>query len=302
MSGSVLLRREEESNCTINIIYLNIFLVLGIVLCLSAPILIYIFTGINIYNNSSITDSVYSMSLFNIRICCATVFLHLLIYFFVLNKNRIKLSRLKYYKPIMGASSFIVKGGFEGLEATEIEEQHVTHKPMRTFNSSKIKDLEVDLPLTLSDTQKESHSKDSSTSFPRLNPEVHAVTVPLQPEGSNAETSSERRKNSGYPFWPRHSPALNLPILPESNSEPAPKCEVNKKVRINEYTEVKKLSELGLENTKEKIYESIQTEPKNKYHKHRAVEGDKNIFENSDPSNSNTLKYLRKKQISRKID
>jgi hypothetical protein len=70
--------------------YLNILLIVGIVLCLGAPSLIYTLTGVNIYDQYSITDSIYSLSLIKIRMCCATVFLHLLIYFYVLNKNRLK--------------------------------------------------------------------------------------------------------------------------------------------------------------------------------------------------------------------
>jgi len=39
------LRREEVSNTSLNIFYLNSFLIFGVVLCLFAPILIYYFTG-----------------------------------------------------------------------------------------------------------------------------------------------------------------------------------------------------------------------------------------------------------------
>ena len=275
-SGSVLLRREEESNCSRNINSLNIFLLIGMVFSLYAPILIYKLTGVIIYNKYY-----------------AAVFFNLLFYFFVLNKNRLKLSILN--KPMLWASTIIVKGGFEGLGDPDIEEQLVTPKPMRTFNSSQITDLGVELPLSLSATQNESKSKDSSATT-RFNPEVNDVPVHLPPEGSNAKPSTERSTTSGYPLWPRPNPASNIPILPESNSEPAPTSHNNKKVRINEYTEVKEISELGLDNQKEKIYETIQLEPKNKLHRHRADERDKNIIDNSDLSNStnsNTLNYFR---------
>jgi uncharacterized membrane protein len=84
-----------RSKFSINMIYLNILLIFGIVLCLGAPIIINTLTGVNIYD----PNLNYSMSFFQIRICCATVFLHLLIYFFVLNKIRLKLSI--FNKPIM---------------------------------------------------------------------------------------------------------------------------------------------------------------------------------------------------------
>jgi len=57
-----------------NINYLNILLLIGIGFSLYAPILFYSLTGVNIYDNSSITESGHSAVLFNIRICCATVF------------------------------------------------------------------------------------------------------------------------------------------------------------------------------------------------------------------------------------
>jgi len=73
---------------------LNILLIVGIVLCLGAPSLIYALSGVNIYDDLSITESIYSRSLFNIRLCCATVFFNMLLYFCVLNKNRLKVFTL----------------------------------------------------------------------------------------------------------------------------------------------------------------------------------------------------------------
>jgi hypothetical protein len=181
-------------NSSINIIYLNILLILGIVLCLYAPILFYSFTGVNIFNYSSITDSVYSMSLFNFRICCATVFLHLLIYLFVLNQNRLKLSI--FNKPISLAATIIIKGGFEGLGDPSLDEQNVSSKYMRTLNSSKFTDLGVETARSLSATQKESPTKESSGTLTRLNPEV----IPHPPEGSYAGSYEERSTSSAYPY------------------------------------------------------------------------------------------------------
>lgn len=228
------------------------------VLCLGAPISMYTLTGVNIYDQNSI----YSMSLFQFRICCATVLWHLLIYLVVLNKIRLKLSIFNN-KPIFWASTIIIKGGFEGLGDPELDELHETSKPLRTA------------------TQQEIKNKDSSGSNPWLNLEVNAVPVP--PEGSNAKPT-EKSTTSGYPFWPRKAPAFKIPILPGSDSEPAltSEAEDKKKVRIHEYTEVTEISELGLDKSREKRYELIKLEPKNKL-----------LRDNSDPSNSNTLNYFK---------
>lgn len=85
----------------INMIYLNILL-LGMILCLGAPIFIDTLIGVNIYDQNSI----YSMSLFQIRICCATVFCFLFFLsfdylFFMLNKSKIRLKLSIFNKPIM---------------------------------------------------------------------------------------------------------------------------------------------------------------------------------------------------------
>jgi hypothetical protein len=80
-----------------------------------------------------------------------------------------------------------------------------------------------------------------------------------------------------------------------------PTSEYKKKVKINEHTEVKEISDSDLEYTKEKIYERIQLEPKQKLqsrrHRHREDESDKNIQDNSDLSNSNSnaFKYFKGK-------
>jgi hypothetical protein len=86
-----------RSDFSINMIYFNILFILGMVLCLGAPIFINTLTGVNIYD----PDLKYSMSFFQFRICCATVFLHLLIYFFVLNKIKIRLKLSIFNKPVM---------------------------------------------------------------------------------------------------------------------------------------------------------------------------------------------------------
>jgi hypothetical protein len=65
-----------------------------------------------------------------------------------------------------------------------------------------------------------------------------------------------------------------------------------KKVRINGNIEVKELTELGLDNRREKRYDTIQLDPKDRPHKHRASDRDKNIHENSDPYNSKIPNFL----------
>jgi hypothetical protein len=189
-SGYILLRGKERSN-SINIIYISIFFLIGIWFCLYFPSLFFYVTGINIYNYSAITDStdsVYTMSVC-IRQICANVLLFLLIYFGMFIIYKLKISVPILNKSIMGATCVIIKGGFEGLGDPELDENHVTQKHMR----------ETFLEQT---TQQVSHSKDNSTTFTRLNPEVNVIPVSYPPEGSNATSSNARGTTSGYPYWP----------------------------------------------------------------------------------------------------
>jgi len=186
--------------------------------------------------------------------------------------------------------------GLESSGLPETEEQHITPKPMHTLNSSNLTEFgeEEELPLTLSATHIESKSKDTTASISRLNHEVNDLPLTESPESSNAQHYTESSSSSGYPFWPRPPTASNIPIQPGSNSEPAPApTSEGKKVRINEYTEVKEISGSGLDNNRDKIYEIIQLDPKKKLQKHRPVEMDNNINENSDNSNSNTLNLIK---------
>jgi hypothetical protein len=236
----------------ISIIYLSIFFLLGMGFCLYFPYLLFSFTGLNIYKISTITcstSSVYSMSLF-IRQICANVFLYLLIYFCIFIQYRLKQSILN--KTIMGATIIRIIGGFEGLGDPELDEQHESQKPMRASFLEQI-------------TQQVSHSKDNSA-----NPEVNAVPDPYPPEGSNAKPSNDSSTSSGYPLWPRQPPAVNIPTLPESNGEPVPTNEDNKKVRINGYVEVKQITEVGLEKNNDDLIDAgpkdkLQSSNKKKY-------------------------------------
>lgn len=134
----------------------------------------------------------------------------------------------------MGASCIVIKGGFEGLGDPELDEEYITQKSRRE-------------PFPELTRQHEKLSRDFSVTLTRLNPEVYAVPEPYPAEGSYAKPSTERSATSGYPFWPRQTPADNLPTLPESNSEPVPtNKDNNKKVRIKGYAEVKEITEEGL--------------------------------------------------------
>lgn len=241
-------------------------------LILAVPFLIYYFTGLNIYNKSSISDSVYSMSLFEIRKNCATVLLFLLIYFVLFNKNILKQSILN--KPIMGATCIIIKGGFEGLGDPELDEHHVTQKPKH---------------LTFIEQTKQSVT--------------HSIEIsagPYPPEASNAKHSKETSTNSGYPFWPRPTPAVNSDPPPTNednniNINTNNNNNNNKKVRINEYTEVKQISAGGLVENNDDL---INVGPKKKPQRQRADERDKNINDNSyvsDPFNLNAHSKENKK-------
>lgn len=223
-------------------------------LCLYFPSLFYSVTGIDLYNS---TDSIYSMSLFEIRKICANVLLYLLIYLSIFIQYRLKLSIPILNKPIMAATCVVVKGGFEGLGDPALDVQPT--KPSRSF-------LEI------------INSKDCLETLPRLNSAEKAVSAPYPPEaeGSNAihaKPSTESTSTSGYPFWPRTTPAVNIPTLPEteSNSEPVPTNEGNnKKVRIKGYVEVKQITEGGLEKNNDDLIEAgpkkkLQSSIKQKY-------------------------------------
>jgi hypothetical protein len=81
----------------INTKYLNICLVFGLVLSLGAPSLIYYFTGVNLYDKAAITESIYSKSLIDIRITCATVFISSIILLWHTNINKLSI----FNKPIL---------------------------------------------------------------------------------------------------------------------------------------------------------------------------------------------------------
>jgi DNA polymerase type B, organellar and viral len=235
-------RGEELSNIQ-NINYIIIFLLLLLVLCIYFPSLFYYFSGLDLYNT---TNSIYYMSLFEIRKACAIIFWHALFYLVIFIQYRFNLHIPIFNKPIILASTpIIIKGGFEGLGDPELDEQNT--KPRLTFlerikNESLITDSDLGV-----------HSKYSSNTFPKFKPEVTAVSEPYPPESSNAihaKPSTESSSSSGLQPLPitRTTTELNTPIISESNSELMPAKEVNnnKKVRINAIAEVKEISESGL--------------------------------------------------------
>lgn len=150
----------------------------------------------------------------------------------------------------------------------------------------------LDSPLPLTASQKEFLLNNNSATFTQLNQEV--INAP-----AHAESSYTKASTSGYSVRP--APALNNVILPGSSTDPAPTCDGNKKVRINEYIEENKIadSELGLENTRKKIYEIIEldSKPSLQRARHRLEEEgmDQNTddIEESGSSNSNVLKIFR---------
>jgi hypothetical protein len=86
--------------------YVNILIVIGIVLCLITPLLIYFFTGINIYISDTSSYSLQDYLAFSegtaaeisgadvrpffyIRICLATILFNLIVLLFLLNYNKL---------------------------------------------------------------------------------------------------------------------------------------------------------------------------------------------------------------------
>ena len=243
------MRWIKNNFCKINSvlakILINLGFILGMVFCLTAPIILFKYTGLNLYENYSIQDS-FSYSECNemniagthgaslmLRSLLANMLYYLIMYCVIYNLSDIQPTGSVANKVLMGASCVIVNGGFEGLGDPELDAQHVTPNTMHTA------------------TQQESHIKDEGSESSKVKP-------------------TEKSTTSGYPFWPRPTPAVNIPTLPESNSEPEPTIENNKKtVRLNGFTEVKDISELGLDNTKDTRKETLQLEPKDKQRKHK---------------------------------
>jgi hypothetical protein len=229
----------SQSNCSINIIYLNIILLLGIVFFFGAPILIYMWTGVNIYDPNTITNSPYSMALFKLRICLATVFVHLLIYFCILNKKWLKASI--FNKPILLASSLIGTGGVEVLRDQELEAQHVTPKPMPTLNSNNgVFTSEDLLSFELWQAQNDSMGRNCTSTKP-LNPEVKGVPIPYPPGYQTAGPSRDCRPSFSH-SWDSSPPDTSTSVVNDS-FEPASTSEGKKKVRFKDKDEVKEIPE-----------------------------------------------------------
>ena len=206
---------KADNNNNINIKYLNIGLLTGIVLILGVPTLIQKMTGVSIYDQSLITESIYSESLIKIRKTCATVFVSLLSFLLFLNIDRLKRTILK--KPIMWAPIF-VKGGFEGLGDPELDTQHVSPNTMRTFNSSKLKENEEDLlSLALYNAQNESLSTNSSTTPPRLNLMSTVCPIPYPPGCKTAGPSTGSPYFGSFNWYSPSSSPLTPPGTPLSH-------------------------------------------------------------------------------------
>lgn len=175
----------------------NFWLVLGIVLCLMAPILIYSITGLNLYDTYSFKDSFSyreccgadvdvagapGTPLFHIRTCLATILFNLVLLFFLINSN--KLSGSLATKVVMGATCITVRGGFEGLGDPDLDAQAGTSTATRRLNSSlSTQALEMERDsLLMSSTQREyqRQRENSKTTLTEVNPEGKAVPIPIQ--------------------------------------------------------------------------------------------------------------------------
>jgi hypothetical protein len=125
---------NADENININTKYLNIFLIFGLVLSVAAPSLIYKMTGVNIYEQIPLTETIYSKFLCYIRITCANVFVSFIICLWLSNIERLNLSI--FNKPIMCAPLFVAAGDFDKLgdpDQNAVAED-VTTKPMSNKN------------------------------------------------------------------------------------------------------------------------------------------------------------------------
>jgi len=284
------LRREEVSNTSLNIFYLNSFLIFGVVLCLFAPILIYYFTGWNIYDYSSILESVYSSSLFSIRITFATVLFNFIVLLACLNYNRLKLTI--FNKPITLASTIIVKTAFEGSGEPNLEEQNAISNHMQTEDRSKISDPEKE--RSVSPAQKESTSNDSTVS---LNKTEVREDLAHGPFGLGPRTSEPKSEKNVYPDSPMAvgsiwSPIREIKPISDSNFDQASSSEDKttkaKKVRFNEQSQLFIIPNLDEEEVNRKKNkeerEKLETSNRQQYRLERA----ENVSYNSDPTATET--------------
>ena len=236
-NGYARVRGEERSNSK-NTIYISIFFLFWMGLFLFFPSFLESVSGIDIYNS---TDSEYFRYFGEIRKILAIGFGYLLFYFLIFLKYRLNLSIPIFNKNLI--STIIIIGGFEGLGEPELEERPT--KSLTVLEQMKDKDFLNDL-------------------F-RIKPEVKEESTLFNPEASNskqANTSTESKASSAYPYWPRATHVSNLATLPESNSEPEQtKEDNNKKVRIKGFIDVKEITESGLGENKQ---DSIELEPKYK--------------------------------------
>lgn len=223
--------------------FINLVLIFGMVFCLTAPIILFKYTGLNLYENYSILDS-FSYSDCNVtnidstpgvsillRKFFASTLYFLIMSFLIFNLRDIQPTGSLANKVLRGASCVIIIGGFEGLGDPELDAQHVSRNTMHTA------------------TQQESHNKEADSESSKVKP-------------------PEKSTTSGYPYWPRSTPVVNITTLPESNSEPEATIENNKKtVRLNVITEVKDISELDSDNTNDTRNDTLQLKPKYKLQK-----------------------------------
>ena len=273
----------------------NIWLVLGIVLCFLAPIFIHSITGLNLYETYSFNDSFSYIEfcaadvaepkgtpLFHIRSCLATILFNLIVLFCLINYNKLTGSLAK--KAIMGATLVKVCGGFEGLGETDLDAQHETPKATRRLNSSlNPTALEVERnSLSMSATQMEyqRQMEISKVTIKEVNPEGKAVPIPIQTGISSSSRFMDFKYVMGLgnpcPWKISPIPPFEFPNLPGSSSEPAPSStsEAEDKVKITKTVRFQTEDVLR----KEANIESM-------------VESDKQVKYNSDSSGSNTFNY-----------
>lgn len=215
---------------------LNLWLVLGIVLCLMAPILIYSISGFNLYDTSSIQDSFsYSeccaadvagapgIHLVQIRICLATILYNLIVLFCFFNYN--KLSGYLPNKAVMAATCVIVRGGFEGLGEPGLDAQHETHNATHRLNRSLTQTEAERDSLSMSATQMEynrqrENSKGTLPSVGYAYPDSPAVPIPIQKGINNTrprwflDGHSLTGLGGACPWVNNPSPPLAMPGTP----------------------------------------------------------------------------------------
>ena len=301
-------------------ISLNIWLILGIVLCLITPILIYSFTELNLYNAYSLKDSLnYSMCraadvpgetgtfLIQIRFCLATILFNLIVLFLLFNSNKLRGSLTN--KVVMAVSGL---GASRVLyEDSDQNDQHETSKDnSKSYPSLKKMEDERDR-LILSLKLKEN----SNDTMPVVNPDGTTASMPIKTGMKNSSKFQDFMylmklqnpcpwQKTPSPTPPRGTPESLTNFIAENDEEYEQSNSFDnttKKVRFNENVQVNFIerNEPNLETYNNKLFKVSISKSSNSEAEADIISHGQGHINNPNPASntgmSSRISYLLKK-------